>query len=1450
MRTSLNGTWEFLPDCGVGHTDDDGHDDACTIIVPTWWDSLPQTTGYPAWWERGLHHAVYRRSVTIDEAVLTDDLVLHVGAVASLAKAYVNGVSVGPDSTKGYLMTLLPYDLDITAAARAGVNEVAIEVWSVKALPADALAAEGGPDRLLFPFGTENIVGRVGIGGDVWVESRPRLRVDDVQVMPDLNRNADPSDDRLALNVTIVNHTADDADLDMRAVVRPWSADDAADDAAAGAAGAAGEPALTLPGRRVHVAAGDTVVVATSSTWPDAHYWSRADPFLYTVDASIAPADDGAAPAPLHTRRERFGFRQFWREGDRFYFNGVPIRLRGDSLCLLNQGNRDLINEIGDANGVILDDNHASDAMVRTWVDAYRHANANVIRNHIRSVVSPVLFDHADETGMLIEEETAFWNPGSVSNVSLDPPYYLNYSDEAIGYYAEWVDRWVKAYRNHPSIIMWSTTNEAWNPNDADVLIPPLEEAANRADPTRMVYNDGFNRPLGNEDSRHYFGGYPSGMTNAPDIYALYHIDSDLPLGAGEEFSVSTAGIPRYADDGTIRDIYHGRLDGDPDTISRADFIREVGRVTRGVRTTRMADWRPFCMSMFLYDNIEKVVRLDQEHTTRGLNPKAMARPQFDPTADGDARWIEGDGLRYFAASYADVAAYDREYDREPRLGTPHRTYRPGEESARTIIVHNDEEIDGTELDLTWTVRTLDPATGIAGDIDTGTARLDVPYGEHVEHGIVIHVPGDTAATAGDADTYDGRKLILTLHVAKQGVDKFSEDNVLGWIGRPAPVIIGASRTLIDLGTVDWASREVRHCIHLTQLGGAMSEHWTARILDDADGAIGLERDHGNLRHEQETFYTVNTAGLIPGRAYEGAIAYEGERGDRVEIRVLFTAGDPPEGDDAANRAAGAAVSVSSSAAIPGWSPAALVDGRFDAAYNHFGWSSEPQDHDHPEQVTLRLARPSRIAQILLAPRGENPGGTVAEAFHGDGDGVGGVLEFAAGHKAADPNRGQGFPVDFTLSVSTDGHDWRTVVARRDQPLPDNGMPRAYDFDPVDDVRWIRLDVTRLRPNPHEGGCYALQLVEIAAYEDAHMPAIPSRPCDVTAALAGPAGGPVGGSVGGLVGGGASDTAGTDIARHDVHVSWRFASDGRSPILGSTLTLTDEAGETVPVTVAGAASDTHVAGVPAGRWTLVVQGRNAVGDGEPSEPVVFTVGCGDDAAGVDGLAAADTIGRAATLPSPTRVGAELDGESGAVAVSWTACDGADGYVVHLTPIAGVGADSGRAAILPPARVTWAPAGATTAVLPAVATGTYTANVEACVERLFGVPDGAIGGAVDGNPAAGAEYVTTRSAASAPSAPVIVAHVPARPNKPGVTSVGDRMSVTWAAPADGGTPITAYVLTITRLTDDTVQVVRADGDATAATIDHMEPGNYTASVIAVNAIGMSGESSPSLPCLIK
>ncbi|OZG61863.1 hypothetical protein BMYO_0013 [Bifidobacterium myosotis] len=162
--------------------------------------------------------------------------------------------------------------------------------------------------------------------------------------------------------------------------------------------------------------------------------------------------------------------------------------------------------------------------------------------------------------------------------------------------------------------------------------------------------------------------------------------------------------------------------------------------------------------------------------------------------------------------------------------------------------------------------------------------------------------------------------------------------------------------------------------------------------------------------------------------------------------------------------------------------------------------------------------------------------------------------------------------------------------------------------------------------------------------------------------------------------------------------------------------------------------------------------------------------------------------------------------------------GKGGTNIHLTPV-DVAAEL-------PKRAAWAPIGTTAYTFADVARGTYQVTIEATT---------------------GEDKV---SAASEPSEPIIVAAVPAKPNKPGVTSSGDTMNVTWQAPADGGTPVASYVLTLRNLTENTVKVVKAEAGEEAKSVSGLTAGNYTASVIAVNAIGMSAESSPSLPCLIK
>ena len=102
------------------------------------------------------------------------------------------------------------------------------------------------------------------------------------------------------------------------------------------------------------------------------------------------------------------------------------------------------------------------------------------------------------------------------------------------------------------------------------------------------------------------------------------------------------------------------------------------------------------------------------------------------------------------------------------------------------------------------------------------------------------------------------------------------------------------------------------------------------------------------------------------------------------------------------------------------------------------------------------------------------------------------MVEYATGSRSTDPNRGQGFPLDFSISLSSDGHSWTQVCSRHNYPLPADGRPQAFDFAPMSNIRFIKIKATRLRANPYQGERYALQLSQIMVFARHRLPAIPS----------------------------------------------------------------------------------------------------------------------------------------------------------------------------------------------------------------------------------------------------------------------------------------------------------------------------------------------------------------------
>jgi len=78
-----------------------------------------------------------------------------------------------------------------------------------------------------------------------------------------------------------------------------------------------GQPVINYVSELVQRA--DAVVVEIP--WSDPHIWEPDDPYLYTIEVSVA------SPERLQIRR-RFGFREIWIEGRDFYFNGRKMHFR------------------------------------------------------------------------------------------------------------------------------------------------------------------------------------------------------------------------------------------------------------------------------------------------------------------------------------------------------------------------------------------------------------------------------------------------------------------------------------------------------------------------------------------------------------------------------------------------------------------------------------------------------------------------------------------------------------------------------------------------------------------------------------------------------------------------------------------------------------------------------------------------------------------------------------------------------------------------------------------------------------------------------------------------------------------------------------------------------------------------------------------------------------------
>ncbi|MXV51472.1 glycoside hydrolase family 2 [Pedobacter sp. HMF7647] len=230
---NLNGLWQFEPGKSDGETLPKG-DLASKILVP-----FPVESALSGVMEH--HERIwYKRKFIVPVSWKGEKILLHFGAVDYESEVFVNGKSLGKH-TGGYD----PFSFDITPYVKgSGEQELAVRVFD----PTD----NGG-----FPRGKQTLhpqgimyTSVTGIWQTVWMEPVPQANINDIKIVPDI--------DKSVVKLTV-------------------SSD---------ASGATVNVKIKEGGKEIEVASGKPNT-EISVPVPNAKLWSPDSPFLYDLDISL-----------------------------------------------------------------------------------------------------------------------------------------------------------------------------------------------------------------------------------------------------------------------------------------------------------------------------------------------------------------------------------------------------------------------------------------------------------------------------------------------------------------------------------------------------------------------------------------------------------------------------------------------------------------------------------------------------------------------------------------------------------------------------------------------------------------------------------------------------------------------------------------------------------------------------------------------------------------------------------------------------------------------------------------------------------------------------------------------------------------------------------------------------------------------------------------------------------
>ncbi|MBD3321331.1 MAG: hypothetical protein GF350_09580, partial [Chitinivibrionales bacterium] len=620
-KTCLNGYWDILPDYGDLDSENVPSSGwiSDTYIVPSFWTKSTAMTRkkgekyyvprsiekcsdndeweflfdafqYPIKWSTTRKGWV-RRTVNVPLIKPGKRSFLLFEAIMPHSSLFINGKKICQHRD-----CALPLHVDVTDHLKEGENEIAVYIHGYPV---------NSNGRFLVPVGTAFTVSNSGIWQDVFLIERNDIYMADITIRTSVRKK------ELTVFFDIHNSSSEDRTVALVPDVITWGPDD----------GPSGEKCvISLPKKKVRVAAGSDERVETTVSWPDPVLWSPDNPFLYQIRTRI-DEDDRA----IETTFERFGFREVWIEDHKLILNGYPVHLYSDW-------------------GHKLAPFWLTEAWVRKWFGMIHDANMNHSRLH--NAPHPRLYlDCADEEGILITAESLITGSGKIL-ASESPEFW-----EAAW---EHLKNFIRRDKNHPSIILWSYENEMrWNEDlkgecrggESDLLLkepPQLQQKIHQLDPTRIAYPDG-DTTMWNEGkqpivSRHYgktcsgLGWWDKKQPLLSSEMSWYHM-----MGPHNVFHLG--GDAAYADFHTVDD--WAGLD--------TRLIVEAGR-TQGVSC--FGPWNVSCVCNLRMEKEPVKLQYD-DLSTPGTKPQYV-----EAHSSEFSFWKEGRGYTPHHSFHHQVAAF------------------------------------------------------------------------------------------------------------------------------------------------------------------------------------------------------------------------------------------------------------------------------------------------------------------------------------------------------------------------------------------------------------------------------------------------------------------------------------------------------------------------------------------------------------------------------------------------------------------------------------------------------------------------------------------------------------------------------------------------------------------------------------------------------------------------